>query len=259
MSNNSGDITGLFKSITLNEIFDINQKVIKTTRACKTTIRVNGTTTTAANNFIATNNNATINLNTVAFTPTDWFNDRWYFRATTVTARIRVYYIDGDYNEGTVDLLCTVNDNIQIPFPVRFVNGFEKISGTGSGSVLCTYEPTAIFPSGLSFTIHQYSGFRGYSGMFMCPKNKTAKLNSIDYYRNNARSDLLLLKYNKYNAGTNLKPNVLLYLPGITGVYSQNFNNPNYLIQEGEVIVFYNVTTFSTSSAIDSTFEINTL
>jgi hypothetical protein len=246
------NINSIIREIQKISIDDLNDKCIKVKQPFVESVSISGSNTFGQNAVIVTNNGA-FTPSTVGFTPNNWFNDRWYFRATTVACVIRVYYIDGDYNEGTLTLSCPINAYVQIPIAVRFVNKFEKIGGLSTGTTICLYEPSAVFTGGLNFTPHQLSGNRVFYGMYMIPKNKILKLTDIEYFRNLSASTLSLLAYNKVGGFRT----VLSYI-GINGIFTEsNFTKLEFT--EGQVLVWYNTNTTSTSNTINSNFELYNL
>jgi hypothetical protein len=242
------NINSIIKQIQKASIDDINDKCIKIKQPFIESVSISGTNAFGQNALIVTNNKL-FTPSTVGFTPHNWFNNRWYFRATTVSCTIKVYYIDGDYNEATLTLPCPVNAYVQIPIAVRFINKFEKIGGRITGTCFCWYEPPAIFPDGLNFILHQLSGARGFYGMYMVPKNKILKLTDIEYFRNVSASTLSLLVYNKVGSFRT----VLTYI-GINGRFTES--NLKLEFTEGEILVWYNTNTTSNNNTITSNFEL---
>lgn len=246
------NINSIIREIQKISIDDTNDKCIKVKQPFVESVSISGSAAFGQNAIIATNNSV-VTPSTVGFTPNNWFNNRWYFRATTVACVIRVYYIDGDYNEQTLTLSCAINAYVQIPIAVRFINRFEKIGGLITGTTVCMYEPSAVIPGGLNFTPHQISGERVFFGMYMVPKNKILTLTDIEYFRNVSASTLSLLVYNKVGGFRT----VLTYI-GIIGRFTEsNFKKLEFT--EGESLFWYNTNTTSTANTINSNFELYNL
>lgn len=254
MNNNIVDISYHLKTLQLSKSNNENDKVIKIKPVFKDTITLSGSGAFTGNTLLTTNN-LQATPDTTGFNPSSFYNDRWYVKSNLLSIEVDVWYIDGNYEEQVIHKVCTADAYVQLPL-CRWVNKFIKTSGNIGGSSFIYYEPNAIYTGGLNFIMHQSSSYRAFSSMYMCPKNKTLKLNSIDYYRNLGLSNLLLLKYEK---GIN-KPTIMLSLANINGVYS-NDNIYSNIANEGDILVWYNVNSAnnSTSNTIDSTFEINNI
>jgi hypothetical protein len=255
MSNALPDINWALKTLQLNDTDNTNNKVIQVKNNYKNTIDISSTSAFTGNSLMTTNNKQFTPLS-VGFTPQSFNNDKWYIRATLFSTECDIYYLDDNYEEQVITKVCTVDVFTQILLGgvIRWVNKFIKVSTNVVSTVVLTYEPDSIVIGGLNLNLHQLSSQRGYYSMYMVPKGKGIRLNSIDYYKVNGLCNLSLLKYPR---GIN-KPTVILTINGINGVYMNENIQTDIIGEMGDLFVWYNINpgSDSTANTLNSTFEI---
>jgi hypothetical protein len=255
MSNVLPDINWVLKTLQLNDTIDTNNKVIQVKNNYKNTIDLSSTSNLTGNSLMTTNNRQLTPLST-EFTPQSFNNDKWYIRATTVSTVCDIYYLDNNYEEQVITIVCAVNVLNQI-LPggvIRWVNKFIKTASSVTATVQLAYEPTGVFNVGVSLIFHQLSAQRGYHSVYMVPKGKGIRLNSIDYYNTSGLCNLSLLKYPR---GVN-KPTVILTINDNNGVYMNENIQTDIIGEMGDLFVWYNINPGNDSIAntLNSTFEI---
>jgi hypothetical protein len=256
MSNALPDINWALKTLQLNDIDDTNNKVIQVRNTHKNTIDISSTGALFTGNSLMITNNKQFTPFSVGFTPQSFNNDKWYIWGITFLTECDIYYIDDNYDEQVVRKVCPVNVFVQI-LPggiIRWVNKFIKVSTNVAATTKIMYEPEVIIAGGVDLTSHQISGQRGYNSIYMVPRGKGIRLNSIDYYKVNGLCNLSLLKYPR---GVN-KPTVILTINGINGVYMNENIQTDIIGEMGDLFVWYNINpgNDSTTNTLNSTFEI---
>jgi hypothetical protein len=260
-SNDLPDINSNLKSCLLTDSNNENNKVLKTVMISPTkTHNLQALTSVATSGILFSNKG-----NTVPGTnPYSFYNAissfygyvyLWSNTAVSGIPNITIFGLDNNYNEISETIsLNSVNNGT----PVQSVNQYRWVNkmvsndrGSSTGvEVYCSRGNNII-----SQTICSQTFYVDYNAFFMVPRGYKARLTSLDSYGGTNTNSISVVKIPKQ---VSQDPVPICFLPGLPSGTSRVYNNGGGIgeFTEGEVVLFCQVTTTSTTSNISVTFTL---
>jgi len=259
-SNDLPDINNNLKCCILTDTLNENNKVVKTTTIAPTKTHTLQCLTTSASTILFTNKGNTTTGFSQLNNPSSSYYGYFYLWSNTTSAgvgSITVYGLDNNYNEIT-EVITLTSGNNQTPKQTvnqyRWVNNIMSSDrGASTGvEVYCAY-----ISGSTQYIVCSQTYYANYNAFFMVPSGYIARLTSIDNYGGTAANTFSMLKWIKNNTSYR-DPNTAIYLPtfpvGASRIYSNGGGVGNFT--EGEIVLFGQVSTASTTSNITATFTL---
>lgn len=258
-SNDLPDINQNIKCCLLTDSLNENNKALKTTLIAPTKTHILQCLTASSSTQLFTNKG---NINTgftQRNTPSSNYYGYFYLWSNTAISGvglITVNGLDNDYNElSEIIELNSVNNGtpVQTVNQYRWVNSIisQDRGGNTSVEIYCAYT------SGVAGNIVcSQTFYTNYNAFFMVPRGYIARLTSLDY-GGTATNTFSLLKWIKTNSNS-WDPQSICYFSSIPVGASRIYSNGGGIgeFTEGEIVLWGQVSTASTTSNITSVFTL---
>lgn len=260
-SNDLPDINNNLKGCLLTDTTNENNKALKTVIVAPTkthTMQCLTVNATAGTLFI--NKGNSVNSFNGLDNPSSSYYGYFYVWSNTASSgvtSVTIYGLDNNYNESSETITLASPDNtvsVQSVNQYRWINkmvGFNRGSST-SVEVYCAYTS-----ANLQYLVCSQTYYVDYNAFFMVPRGYIARLTSIDNYGGTTTNTFSLCKWVKNNTSYR-NPQAIIYLSSFPVGGSRIYANGGGIgeFTEGEILLWAQVATSSTTSNITATFTL---